>query len=89
MHTHCLSKRRVRRVPDEAPAEVAELITQLLSYEAAARPSANDVIERIQELDPKCRRSTSLPMSAATSVPGPVSGAEAGAPPPEHRPGSS
>ena len=68
---------------------MAELITQLLSYDAAARPSANDVIERIQELDPNCRRSASLPMSAATSVLGPDSGAEAGAPPPDHRPGSS
>lgn len=64
---------------------MAELITQLLSYDAADRPSANDVIERIQELDPNCKRSTSLPMSAGTTVPGPVSGAEAGAPPPDHR----
>ena len=89
MHNNCIFYPCGRRVPDEAPAAVAELLTQLLSFDAAARPSANVVIERIQELDPNCRRSTSLPMSAATSAPGPVSGAEAGAPPSDHRPGSS
>ena len=63
-------------MPDEAPAAAAGLVTQLLSYNAAERPSAYDVIKRLQALELKCKRDTSLPMPAGTSSLGRVSGVE-------------
>jgi len=69
------------QVPDEAPAEAAALFTALISREPAERPSALQVIERLEDLQPGVTRNCSLPISAVSSMPDslPSAGARAGA----------
>lgn len=65
-----------RRVPEEAPLEAAELIEALTSHDAAARPRAAEVAERLEALLPSGfarRRTSSLPLSASSSLPDPSS----------------
>ena len=57
-------------MPDEAPAAAFELYKALVSHDARERPTALDVIECLEPLQPNFNHNSSLPLSAGTSLPG-------------------
>ena len=59
-----------RRVPDEGPAEASALIKELIAHDPKQRPSASEVVERLEELQPGFTRHGSQPLSAMSSLPG-------------------
>ena len=53
-------------MPNEAPPEAAELIAQLTAHAPGERPSARQVVERLEELTPGFSKQPSLPLSAGS-----------------------
>ena len=55
------------RVPEQAPEAARQLVEELWADEPSARPTAEEVINRLRELQPGYSQKPSLPLSAALS----------------------
>ena len=56
---------RHARVPEQAPEAAWQLVKELWADDPGARPSAEQVVQRLRELQPDYARRPSLPLSAA------------------------